>query len=117
MDFRDVEKALRGREEDVVDPEMQFQLGLIFYYDEDAQLRRFATDAIKWFSRAAYHEHPGALFWLGMMHMAGEGVTADEKAAAEFLLRAAELGSEMAQEVLDEMCGGEPGIPAICTRH
>ena len=68
-------------------------------------------EAIKWYRKAAEHDHPAACATMAMYYFLGEGVPKDEEAGARELQRAAGGGIGAADDIIGVLDIGGIGVP------
>ena len=69
------------------DRKAQYILGSLFYHGRNDVQQDYAK-AAGWFSKAAETGHIGAMLYLGVMYINGQGVNRDYKRALNFLMKA-----------------------------
>ena len=89
-------------------PPGQFYLGTFYAREKNYQ------QAVIMLSKAAAQNYMPAIYRLGQMYDAGEGVTLDRKKAIEYIEKAAKMGHLFAQrEIAGRMIRGDYGIAKI----
>ena len=66
-------------------------------YDEGRGVEQDATEAVRWYSKAAAQGYADAQVNLGLMYEKGRGVAQDHDEAARLFRAAAEQGNPLAQ--------------------
>jgi TPR repeat protein len=73
--------------------------------------------AFYWFGQAAQQNNPDAMQWIGLCHVNGKGVPADENLGIMWIARAAALGHVIAQAQMQGLIGravvSRPGLSLI----
>lgn len=73
--------------------------GKAYFHGEQRFIRQDYEKAHEFFEKAANHDDPVALYYMGNLYHEGLGVDQDEEKAREFYLRAAEKGQADAQMI------------------
>lgn len=84
---------------DAGDPDAQVDIALLLI------AQGFPKGARSWLQLASRHDHPEAAYWLARLDVSGEGAPASDASGLAWLVRAAELGSPIAQEQVRVLAG------------
>ena len=94
------------------DAHAQSDIGLM--YQEGDGVLKDASEAIKWYRKAADQGNEGAQFNLGLMYKQGDGVAKDPSEAVKWFRKAADKGFGQSQVILGSMYDdSELGAPDL----
>jgi len=101
-----VARIRRHAKEGNVDAQFEYARML----DHGKDVARDRQQALAWYSKAASKNHSGALFYLAVAHLYGDGIPLDVPKGREMLKQAADLKQPVAQKLLAYLSDGKKEV-------